>query len=222
MAATPATPARTVAELFGQPPLPAEGRDRLIAAGIELFSRHGIGSVGLDRVIDAAGVTKTTFYKHFESKDELVVECVKSRHEWEMDAWDRATRRIAGDDPRARLLAFFDVLDQWFNAPDFRGCMFINVAAEFPDPRDPIHKAAALHKTANRDAFRELAARAGAADPDVLADQFTIILEGTLILRQVHSRDDAARIARSAVERLLDLHVRPGDAPVTASAAARG
>lgn len=195
--------ARTVAELFGEPPPPRTGRDRLVSAGIELFYRNGFQTVGLDAILAAAGVTKTTFYKHFESREELILECVRRRDEWEMKAWDRAARKLAGDDPCLQLLAFFDVLDSWFNAPDFRGCMFINAGAEFSDRRDPIHQAAAEHKRKTRDHFRLLAARGGATEPDTFADQFTILFEGALILRHVHSRDDAARVARPAVELLM-------------------
>jgi len=203
---------KSISELFGHPPPPTTGRDRLVAAGIELFYRHGFQAVGLDRVIEHAGVTKTTFYKHFEGKDDFVLACVETRDEWEMQAWDRAAKQLAGDDPRAQLLAFFEVLDIWFNEPDFRGCMFINTAAEFSDRRDPIHRAAAAHKRKNRDHFRALAHRAGAADPDTFADQFTILLEGTLVLRHVHDRDDAAKAARPAVVALIQRHFQNSDA----------
>src|SRR5882724_10666891 len=98
---------KTAAELLGRPPAPTTGRERLISAGIELFYRQGFQSVGLDLVIDRAGVTKTTFYKHFEAKDDLVLACVHAREEWEAQAWDRAVKTIAGDDPRAQLLASF-------------------------------------------------------------------------------------------------------------------
>jgi len=149
-------------------------------------------------------VTKTTFYKHFESKDELVLACIQWRHEWETQAWNAAVQQLAGDDPRTQLIGFFDVMDLWFNDPDFRGCVFLNTAAEFADRRDPIHQAAAMHKKANRDIFRDLAARAGATDPQAFADHYTIMLEGTLILRHVHGRNDAARIARPAVLALIE------------------
>lgn len=178
-----------------------------MGAGIELFYRHGFHAVGLDRVIDHAGVTKTTFYKHFEGKDDFVLTCVETRDAWEMDSWDRAARELGGDDPRAQLLAFFDVLDLWFNDPEFRGCMFINTAAEFSDRRDPIHRAASIHKRKNRDHFRDLARQAGARDPEAFADFFTILLEGTLVLRHVHDRDDAARVARAAVIALMQEHI---------------
>ena len=195
---------RSIADLLGVPPPATEGRERLIAAGIELFYRHGFQSVGIDRVMQHAGVTKTTFYKHFESKDDFVLACVRERDAWEMQAWAKATRDIAGDDPRGQLLAFFDVLDVWFNDESFRGCLFINTAAEFSDPRDPVHKAAAKHKKDTRDHFKELADRAGARDPGALADEITLLIEGTLILRHVHGRNDAARIAKPIAQGIID------------------
>ena len=198
---------KSVNELFGQPPPPQTGRERLIASGLELFYHHGFQAVGLDQIIEHAGVTKTTFYKHFEGKDDFVLACVETRDAWETQSWDRAIRTLAGEEPRAQLLAFFDVLDTWFNDDDFRGCMFINVAAEFTDRRDPIHRAAVVHKRKNRDHFRMLAARAGANDPDTFADQFTILLEGTLMLRHVHDRDDAVTVVRPAVVNLIDTHI---------------
>lgn len=194
---------KTVAELFGLPEPPRTGRERIVAAAIELFYSRGFGAVGLDQVIAAAGVTKTTFYKHFESKDDLMVAAVRRRHEWETQAWERAVARTAGDDPAAQLLGFFDVLDQWFNDPDFRGCLFINAAAEFPNPHDPVHQAAAEHKLSNRRHFRKLAAAAGARDPDALADALTALLEGAIVLRHTHGRDDAARVVRPVVQQLL-------------------
>ena len=96
---------RTAAELLGVPPPPANGRERIVYAAIELFYRHGFHAVGLDRIIAETGVTKTTFYKHFESKDDLVVEAITKRHEWEMQAWARAIHTRAGDDPRATVVS---------------------------------------------------------------------------------------------------------------------
>ncbi len=194
---------KPVVELFGLPDPPAVGRDRLIHAAIELFYSHGFQAVGIDRILAEAGVTKTTFYKHFDSRDDLLVAAIRRRDEWEMQAWQGAVGQLAGDDPRAQLLAFFDVLDLWFNSPDFHGCQFINAAAEFPNRHDPVHAVAAEHKRKNRDYFRDLAKRAGATEPETFADQYTALVEGTLILRQVHGRNDAARVIRPAVEKLL-------------------
>jgi len=214
---------KSLFELFGLPDAPRTGRERLVAAAVELFYRNGFGAVGVDRVIAAAGVTKSTFYKHFEGKDDLMVAAVQRRDEWESEAWGRAVRQIAGDDPAAQLLAMIDVMDVWFNNPDFHGCMFTNTAAEFPNPHDPVHRAAAAYKQRSRDRFRDLA-RAGGADAagaETFADCFWALIEGALVLRQTQGRNDAARVVRPAVEQLIRTHLRggsPGSAQTTAPA----
>src|SRR4051812_33224419 len=186
---------KSISELFGLPAAPRTGRERLVAAAIELFYRRGFGAVGVDQVIAAAGVTKTTFYKHFESKDDLMLIAVQRRDEWESQAWARAVRKMAGDDPERQLLAMLDVLDIWFNDPDFHGCMFLNTAIEFPNPNDPVHRAAAAYKRRTRDNFRDIARSAGAegAAAETFADCYSALIEGALILRQTHGRNDAAR-----------------------------
>src|SRR6185369_10474877 len=93
------TQTKTVIEIFGLPEAPKTGRERLVATAVELFYRHGFNAVGIDQVIAKAGVTKTTFYKHFEGKDDLMVAAVQRRDEWESQAWGNAVRKIAGDDP---------------------------------------------------------------------------------------------------------------------------
>ena len=218
----PTTLRKSVSEILGLPDPPRTGRERLVAAAIELFYRNGVGAVGIDRVIAAAGVTKSTFYKHFEGKDDLMVAAVRRRDEWESQAWDRAVRAIAGDDPAAQLLAMLDVMDLWFNDPDFRGCMFVSAAAEFPNPHDPVHQAAAAYKQRSRDHRRDLA-RAAGADPaaaETFADCFTALLEGALILRQTQGRNDAARAIRPAVEQLIRTYV-PATADVAVPAKRR-
>jgi AcrR family transcriptional regulator len=196
---------KSVAELFGVPPPPKTGRERLVAAAVDQFYRSGFAAVGIDQVIAAAGVTKTTFYKHFESKDDLMVAAVRKRDEWEWQAWGRAVREIAGDDPAGQLLAMLDLMDLWFNGPDFRGCMFLNTAVEFPNPHDPVHQAAAAYKRRGRDHRRDLALAAGAEAPaaETFADCYTALIEGALILRQTQGRNDAARVIRPAVEQLM-------------------
>jgi AcrR family transcriptional regulator len=197
-------PPKTAADLFGVQVKPRNARDRLLTTAIDLFYSRGLNAVGLDQILKETGVTKTTFYKHFESKDQLIVEAIRRRDRWEMKAWQRAVRKAGGRSPRAQLLAIFDVLDLWFNDPDFHGCLFINAAAEFPNPYDPVHQVASDHKKRNRDLYRDLASKAGASDPEALADQYTLLVEGTLILRHVHHRNDAARIARPLASSLLD------------------
>jgi AcrR family transcriptional regulator len=194
---------KTAAELFGIFEIPKVGRGRLVATAVELFYRHGFNAVGLDQILEDAGVTKTTFYKHFESKNELMVAALEMRDRWEMRAWKEAARRIAGDKARAQLLGLFEILDIWFNDEEFGGCFFINAASEFPNPNDPVHRAAANHKIANRVMVRDLAAEANAEDPEAFADVYMMLFEGALVLRQVYGRNDAARTALPAVEKLI-------------------
>ena len=200
---------KTALELLGVPDMPRQGRERLVATAVELFYTRGFNAVGLDQVIAAAGVTKTTFYKHFQGKDDLMVAAVRARDEWEMRAWDRAVRRAVGDDPRARLLGFFDVMHEWFNAPDFRGCLFLNTAIEFPNPHDPVHEAAAEYKRRVRDGWRDLARQGGAGDADAetFADLFATVVEGTLVMRQVHGRNDAALVSRALASALVEQYI---------------
>lgn len=206
----PTTLKKSAAELFGLPDPPKTGRERLVAAAVDLFYRQGFGAVGVDQVIAAAGVTKTTFYKHFEGKDDLMVAAVQRRDEWESFAWQRAVQKIAGDDPVKQFLAFWEVLDLWFNDPDFGGCMFMNTAAEFPNPHDPVHQAAAAYKRKARDRWRDMAKSAGAEEKpaEVFADCFTAMVEGALIMRQVYGRNDAARVVIPAVEQLIATYLK--------------
>ncbi len=197
-------PFKSVVKLFGAPEVAKQGRERLVDVAIDLFYTHGFNAVGLDQVLATAGVTKTTFYKHFECKDELIVAAVEKHDQWERRAWSDELARRGEGDPIKTLLAIFDVLDHWFNDEAFGGCLFINTAAEFPNPQDPVHQAAAKHKRHTRDDVCELAKQGGAAKPDEFADRFQVLVEGTLILRQVHGRDDAAAIARPMAQTLID------------------
>ncbi|HEX3135114.1 MAG TPA: TetR/AcrR family transcriptional regulator [Planctomycetota bacterium] len=206
---------KSVAQLFGLPDAARTGRERLVATAVELFYRHGFGAVGVDQIITTAGVAKTTFYKHFASKDDLMVAAVLRRDEWERQAWDRAVRKLAGDDPIRQFLATLDVMDLWFNAPDFHGCMFVNAATEFPNPHDPVHQAASARMKRMRAQRRDLAQTAGAtpAAAEIFADCFTALLEGAFVLRQSYGRNDAARVLRPALGQLVDVYLR---APATA------
>src|SRR5690606_36000372 len=111
------TRAKSAAELFGVRSEAKNAGDRLIDSAIDLFYSRGFNAVGLEQILAAAGVTKTTFYKHFDSREDLLVAAVERRDAWETQAWDRAVRQLAGDDPREQLLKVFDVLDVWFNDP---------------------------------------------------------------------------------------------------------
>lgn len=195
---------KSARELFGDGQTATKTREKLLDRATDLFYTYGIHAVGLDRILKDVGVTKTTFYNHFESKDELTCEVLRRRHAWESDKFIKAVDEASEGDPRSRLLAVFDVLHEWFTDPDFRGCQFINAAAEFPSPRDPVHQEAARHKIETRRMLRETAEAAGADDPEDLSSKIMVLLEGAVTLRQVTGDDQAAATARQVAEKLLD------------------
>lgn len=186
---------------------PASSRERLLHAAAELFLRDGFGPVGLDRIIGAVGVTKTTFYNHFESKDELVIAVPLERDRIELAEWMRITEQKGGDDPRARILALFDLLEDWLADPAFKGCMFLKAAAEYPSPRDPVHQAALVHGKNLAEALKRHAAAAGAKDPGGLAGQLMMVLAGAVLNRHETGFADRARTARATAGVLVDHHL---------------
>lgn len=182
-------------------------RERLIEAATSLFYEQGFHAVGLDRVLDEVGVTKTTFYNHFESKDDLIVAVLQHRDAMETAQWTAIMRERGGSDPRRQILALFDILSEWFHEAGFRGCMFINAAVEFPEPNDPIHSAAAAHGTSLYTVVEGLAREAGAEQADLLAKQLLMLLSGALVARHVDLDVNAAETARVTGELLLDHHL---------------
>jgi AcrR family transcriptional regulator len=199
-------------ELFGDGEVATKTRDKLLDRATDLFYMYGIHSVGLDRILKDVGVTKTTFYNHFESKDELTCEVLRRRHVWETEKFMKAASEFGAGPPRATLLAMFDVLDEWFNHPDFLGCQFINAASEFPSPNDPVHQEAANHMLNTQKIFRELAAATGVADAENIGDQIMVLFQGAITTRHVIGDNQAAAKAKKVAEGLLG-EAPGGDAP---------
>jgi AcrR family transcriptional regulator len=195
---------KSARELFGDGLTATKTRDKLLDRATDLFYTFGIHAVGLDRILKDVGVTKTTFYNHFESKDALICEVLRRRHGWETEKFMAAVDEASGGQPRQRLLAMFDVLHKWFTEPNFRGCQFINAAAEFPSPRDPVHLEAANHAIATRSMLRKTSQEAGAPDPEDLSSKIMLLFEGAITLRQVTGDDQAAASARQVAELLVD------------------
>jgi len=182
----------------------ATTRERLISVAVELFYRHGFQAVGLDRILEGVGITKTAFYKHFESKDDLIVAVLEKRDGDDIAMMIRYMHEKGGNDPRARLLAMFDHLDDWFSDPEFRGCLFMNAATEFPTSSDPIHRAAAAHGEHIAEIVHTALVQLGAADPARLTRQVMLLFAGAIAARHVNGELDAAASARSAAEALLE------------------
>jgi AcrR family transcriptional regulator len=183
--------------------MPATRRDVLVDAALTLFCRDGFHATGIDAILAEAGVAKMTLYRHFRSKEELILAALRRRDEvWRN--WFRRTVERRARVPRERLLAVFDVLDEWQCGGEFRGCVFINATAEYAAPDHPIHEAAAEHLRLVTRFLRELADAAGAPDPDDLATRLALLLEGATVLAHVCGRKDAARHAKAAAAVLVE------------------
>jgi AcrR family transcriptional regulator len=158
-----------------------QARDRILETAYTLFSRHGVRAVGVDRIVAESGVAKMSLYRHFASKDELVLSFLQEReHRWTND-WLRAEAERRGATAGERMLAIFDVFGEWFVLDDFEGCSFINVLLEFDDREHRVHQASALHLRNIRAFLGELAAEAGASDPEALAHQWHILMKGSIV-----------------------------------------
>ncbi len=180
----------------------ASRREQLIDTALDLFYREGFHATGVDRILAEAGVAKMTLYKHFKSKDELILAALRRRDERFRDWFMREVERRAKA-PRERLLVAFDVLGEWFAGRDFSGCMFINAAAEFGKAEDPAHTLSAEHKRLLLDYLRTLARAAEAAQPDALARQLVILMEGAIVVAHVCGDRGAAQDAKAAAQVLL-------------------
>jgi AcrR family transcriptional regulator len=180
-------------------------KERILAAADELFYSEGIHSVGIDRVIASAGVAKGSLYYSFTGKDELVREYLTQRH----GSWaDRVTAGIeAHTDPRARILAVYDVLGTLFAQPDYRGCAFLNATAEAAADSVEV-QAAGIFRTWVHDLFLDLAADAEVKDPHRLAETLVLLYDGAVATAQMDKAPEAARTARRTAELVLD-NARP-------------
>lgn len=182
-------------------------RDRLIRAAHDLFVRSGMRAVGLEHILDAVGISKSTFYNHFDSKEDLVQEVLLWHARWWRDEFFDILCRHGGDAPRDQLAALPQVMAEVFNAPDYNGCFFINVAVEHPVPHDPAHQAARTHKLAMVDALRRLAGYANARDPAALASELAMILDGAYVTRQVNGDCDAVATLQRLIPVVLEQHL---------------
>ena len=156
-------------------------RDRILDTAYDLFSRHGIRAVGVDRIVAESGVAKMSLYRHFPSKDILVLTFLQEREKRWTNEWLRSEVEARAATPAERMLAIFDVFGEWFLIDDFEGCSFINVLLEFDDRGNPIRQASVVHLSNIRDFLRELATEAGASDPVALAHQWHILMKGSIV-----------------------------------------
>jgi AcrR family transcriptional regulator len=191
------------------PIAPSDARERILEAAYDLFSRDGIRAVGIDAIIEQSGVARMTLYRHFGSKDALVLAFMQRREQRWTEDWLHSEIERRADDPVDQLLAIFDVFDEWFQRDDFEGCSFINVLLEMGDRDSDLHRASADHLANIRAIVGAIAARAGAPDPDAVAHKLHILMKGSIVAAGEGDRRAARRAQEIAALVLRDAIGRP-------------
>lgn len=180
-------------------------REQLLDAALELFNERGFAGAGIDAILARAGVAKMTLYKHFGSKDEMVLATLRRADErWRKWMADEVYARATA--PRDRLLAVFDFAEAWFSRPEFRGCLFARAAGEFNEGDDPVRLACVEHNRLIGRFIRGLAEQAGAHDPVGLSEQLTLLFLGALSSAQASGDPASARVAKEAAATLVSAH----------------
>jgi AcrR family transcriptional regulator len=182
----------------------AEPRERILESAYELFSRRGVRGVGVDEVIRRSGVAKATLYRHFPSKDNLVLAFLERRESRWSREWLETEARRRGSTPEERLLAIFDVFDEWFRRDDFEACSFINVLLEM-GARHPIGKASVVHLENIRSIVRRLGEEAGLRDLDSFARSWHILMKGSIV-SAAEGDAEAAQHAKGLARLLVEQH----------------
>ena len=182
-------------------------RDRILDTAFRLFYARGLRAVGVDTIIAESGVAKATFYRHFPAKDDLILAYLdKVDRVWTGQL--EAAAQAAGPEPADQLVGLFDALTTACRRPGYRGCAFINAAAETA-PGSPVHDRTVAHKQNVLAWVRDLAQRAGAPDPDQLARALTLLLDGGLASGALDANPDSPNTARATADVLVRAALHP-------------
>ena len=179
------------------------GRERILDAAYDLFSRAGVRAIGVDTITAEADVAKMTLYRNFASKNDLALAFLELREERWTVGWVQAEVLRRASTPAARLLTIFEIFSEWFARDDFEGCAFVTSLLEFEDRSDPVRQACVTHLATIRAFVCELATAAGVSDPERFAGQWHILMKGSIVAAHEGDRD-AAMKAREMGELLLE------------------
>jgi AcrR family transcriptional regulator len=184
-----------------------DARDRILNTAYDLFAQRGIRGVGVDEVIERAGVAKATLYRHFPSKDDLVLAFLERREQRWTREWVETEAKRRGSNPEEQLLAIFDAFDEWFRRDDFEACSFINVMLEM-GPQHPAGSASVHHLENIRSIVRRLAEEASLRDPGPFAHSWHILMKGSIVAA-AEGDLEAAQRAKAMARLVLEHHRQP-------------
>jgi len=175
-------------------------RERLLETASRLFYAEGLHSIGVDRLVTEANVTRSTFYRHFPTKEALIEAYLRATDDRLRHNVDRS---FSGRSAEDTLEALLDLIDARTSARGFRGCQFINAAAEYPDPEHPVHIAVEDHRKWFRETVTELATALGHPDPQRAGEYLVMLHDGALVAAELDDGDAARAAVRSAARELL-------------------
>lgn len=178
-------------------------RDELVRKALKVYYKNGFHATGMDLLVAETGISKTSMYKHFRTKEDLILAVLRLRDENFRNWLFRRMDELA-DTAEQRLLAVFDALEEWFDERGFKGCMFIKASAEYQEKEDPIHAQSVEHKRLIFEHIKAICDAAGAADPEKLACQLLLLKEGAIVMAVLGHGCDAARDAKAAARCLID------------------
>ncbi len=178
-------------------------RDELVRKALSAFYRNGFHATGMDMLVAETGVSKTSMYKHFRTKEDLILAVLRLRDE-QFRNWLYRRMEELGDTPRQQLIAMFDALGEWFQEPGYRGCMFIKASSEYQDATHLIHRQSAEHKRMLEVHITDLARKAGLPAPEVTARQLLLLKEGAIVTAHLGHTANPALDAKEAAIRLLE------------------
>jgi AcrR family transcriptional regulator len=179
--------------------------ERILSAADDLFYREGVRAVGIQRVIEEAGIAKASLYAHYASKDDLVAACLERRANATRTAVE-AVLAAAPDNPRAKLLALFDFQRQAVADPGFHGCPVQKTHTELAECDHPAKRVTAAHRQWMLDLFNRLVKEAGVTSPDYVAGTLVVLFDGAIATTMVDHDPNATRYARWAAEQIIDAH----------------
>jgi len=187
-------------------------RDKILETASKLFYKQGARAVGVDLVVEKAGVAKTSLYRHFGTKDDLIAAFLEREDQAFWSQWDRVSKQHA-DDAKAELDAHLDWIGERVGHLNYRGCPQINVAAEFPEADHPARKVAKAHKREMRRRLRLIAERLNAASPDELGGQLSVLINGAFVSTQIFEPGEATPLLRRAADALVSASKRLTNSP---------
>lgn len=177
-------------------------RDELVQKALKAFYRNGFHATGMDKLVEDTGISKTSMYKHFRTKEDLILAVLRLRDEQFRNWLYRRMEELANT-PKEQLIAMFDALEEWFAEPGYKGCMFIKASSEYQEASHPIHKQAADHKRFLERHISDLAKKAGLDDPNTIARQLLLLKEGAIVTANLGHTDYPAQEAKAAALKLL-------------------